>query len=157
MKVRGLLLLIAEWEVREPSSFERFMPQPWARSIARARRHPCVFSLQGIMIASITSADRIIPANAQLEKIATGFTWTEGPVWLNNSLYFADITGNSIRRWTPDGRVSIVLQPSGQRSAIRSRRYYFVQLRIADLCSRWVEGRCGAAVGRPAAGGWCCW
>jgi gluconolactonase len=61
------------------------------------------------------SANRIIPANATLEKIATGFTWTEGPVWLDNSLYFADIPSNSIRRWTPDGRVSIFLQPSGYK------------------------------------------
>lgn len=61
------------------------------------------------------SADRIIPPNAQLEKIATGFTWIEGPVWLNNSLYFAEITSNSIRRWTPDGHVTIFLQPSGYK------------------------------------------
>ncbi len=59
------------------------------------------------------SASRIIPPNAQLEKIATGFTWIEGPVWLDNSLYFAEITSNSIRRWTPDGHVTIFLQPSG--------------------------------------------
>jgi gluconolactonase len=65
------------------------------------------------------SADRIIPLNAQLEKIATGFTWTEGPVWLNNSLFFADITSNSIRRWTPDGRVTIFLQPSGYKGPDR--------------------------------------
>ena len=63
------------------------------------------------------SADRIIPANTTLEKIATGFTWTEGPVWLDNSLYFADIPSNSIRRWTPDGRVTIFLQPSGYKGA----------------------------------------
>jgi gluconolactonase len=61
------------------------------------------------------SADRIIPPNAQLEKIATGFTWTEGPVWLNNSLFFADIPSNTIRRWTPDGHVGIFLQPSGYK------------------------------------------
>jgi len=63
------------------------------------------------------SAARIIPANATLEKIATGFTWTEGPVWLDDSLYFADIPSNSIRRWTPDGRVTIFLQPSGYKGA----------------------------------------
>ncbi len=63
------------------------------------------------------SADRIIPANATLEKIATGFTWIEGPVWLNNSLYFAEIPSNSIRYWTPDGRVTIFLQPSGYKGA----------------------------------------
>ncbi|MGB7265008.1 MAG: hypothetical protein WBC92_05815, partial [Terracidiphilus sp.] len=27
------------------------------------------------------SIDAIIPANAVLERVATGFTWVEGPVW----------------------------------------------------------------------------
>lgn len=59
------------------------------------------------------AADRIVPAGAQLEKIATGYTWVEGPVWLKGSLYFAEIPSNSIRRWTPGAGVSIFMQPSG--------------------------------------------
>src|SRR5579863_7224975 len=50
------------------------------------------------------AAGRIVPKDAQLEKIATGYTWTEGPVWWKGALYFADIPSNSIRRWTPRGR-----------------------------------------------------
>jgi len=61
------------------------------------------------------AAARIIPANAKLERVATGFTWTEGPVWVNGSLFFADIPSNSIRRWTPGKGVSIFLQPSGYK------------------------------------------
>jgi gluconolactonase len=69
--------------------------------------------------------DRIVPAGAQLERLATGFTWLEGPVWvqdrsedrpaysLGGSLFFAEIPSNSIRRWTPGNTVSIFLQPSG--------------------------------------------
>ena len=59
------------------------------------------------------ASSRIVPAKAKLERIATGFTWVEGPVWVNNSLFFADIPSNSIRRWTPGKGVSIFLQPSG--------------------------------------------
>src|ERR1017187_1059551 len=53
-------------------------------------------------------ADRIIPGGAMLERIATGFTWVEGPVWVKDSLYFADIPANSIHKWTPGeiGRAS---------------------------------------------------
>jgi gluconolactonase len=61
--------------------------------------------------------DSIVPADAKLERIATGFTWTEGPVWTNGSLYFADIPSNSIRRWTPGAGVSIFLQPSGYKGS----------------------------------------
>ena len=59
------------------------------------------------------SADRIIPADARLEKIADGFTWVEGPVWVKDSLFFADIPSDSIRKWTPGAGVSIFLKPSG--------------------------------------------
>ena len=61
--------------------------------------------------------DKIIPAGAQLERVATGFKWVEGPVWIQGSLYFADIPSNSIRKWTPGEGVSIVLQPSGYQGS----------------------------------------
>jgi gluconolactonase len=59
--------------------------------------------------------DTIIPADAQLERVATGFKWVEGPVWVGDSLYFAEIPSNSIRKWTPGQGVSIWLQPSGYK------------------------------------------
>jgi len=61
--------------------------------------------------------DSIIPANAKLERVATGFTWTEGPIWTNGSLYFADIPSNTIRKWTPGAGVSIFLEPSGYKGS----------------------------------------
>lgn len=61
------------------------------------------------------AANRIIPAGARLEKIATGFTWTEGPVWSRGSLYFADIPANCIHRWTPGKGVTTFLHPSGYK------------------------------------------
>jgi gluconolactonase len=63
------------------------------------------------------ASSRIVPANAKLDRIATGFTWVEGPVWVNGSLFFADIPSNSIRRWTPGKGVSIFLQPSGYKGS----------------------------------------
>jgi gluconolactonase len=63
------------------------------------------------------SMDAIIPAGATLERIATGFTWTEGPVWADGSLFFAEIPSNSIRKWTPGNGVSIFLQPSGYKGS----------------------------------------
>lgn len=58
--------------------------------------------------------DALVPAAAHLEKIAGGFTWTEGPLWLpSGELLFAEITSNSIRRLRPGSSAGIVLQPSG--------------------------------------------
>ena len=61
------------------------------------------------------SADSIIPAGATLERVATGFTWLEGPVWIKDSLFFADIPSNSIHKWTAGAGVSTFLQPSGYK------------------------------------------
>jgi gluconolactonase len=63
------------------------------------------------------SVDTIIPAGAKLERIVTGFTWIEGPVWADGRLFFAEIPSNSIRTWTPGKGVSIFLQPSGYKGS----------------------------------------
>jgi len=63
------------------------------------------------------SIDSIVPADAKLEQVATGFKWVEGPVWVGDSLFFAEIPSNSIRKWTPGQGVSIWLQPSGYKGS----------------------------------------
>src|SRR5438309_5837957 len=60
--------------------------------------------------------DAIVSPDTKLERVATGFTWVEGPIWIPAGyLLFAEITSNSIRKLTPDGAVSIFLQPSGYK------------------------------------------
>jgi gluconolactonase len=60
----------------------------------------------------------IVPEKATLQKVAGGFTWTEGPVWIHAGyLLFADITSNSIREATPDGGTSIFMQPTGYKGS----------------------------------------
>ena len=58
--------------------------------------------------------DPLISPGAKLEKLATGFKWTEGPIWIASGyLLFAEIPSNSIRKWSPGSGASIFLQPSG--------------------------------------------
>jgi len=60
------------------------------------------------------SLDDIVPAAVKVERIAEGFKWPEGPIWVRSGyLLFAEIPSNSIRKWTPDGDVSVFMQPSG--------------------------------------------
>ena len=42
---------------------------------------------------------QIVPQGAALEELATGFGFTEGPVWYGDSLLFSDIPNNRIIRW----------------------------------------------------------
>jgi gluconolactonase len=89
---------------------------PVSRHIAAQAAAPVVLDSTPVKLDRLSpSIDTIVPAGAKLERIATGFTWTEGTVWLDGSLFFADITSNSIRRWTPGKGVSIFLQPSGYK------------------------------------------
>ena len=58
--------------------------------------------------------DALVPADAKIEKLADDCKWTEGPIWIHSGyLLFADIPGNRIMKWTPDGNLTVFMQPSG--------------------------------------------
>jgi len=60
--------------------------------------------------------DKLIPKDAKIEKLATGFKWVEGPVWVKNGgfLLFSDIPNNAIHQWTPGkGLVRDFIKPAG--------------------------------------------
>ncbi|TVY02437.1 SMP-30/gluconolactonase/LRE family protein [Paenibacillus cremeus] len=56
----------------------------------------------------------LIPEGAELEKIASGFRFIEGPVWddANKFLYFTDIPQNIVYRWSRPEGVSVFRTPS---------------------------------------------
>ena len=67
---------------------------------------------------SITCLDpafeRLVSRDARVEKVAGGFTFTEGPLWRpNGSLWFSDVVGNVVRQWSPGGGVVELLRPGG--------------------------------------------
>jgi gluconolactonase len=45
--------------------------------------------------------DKLIPEGAIIEKLASGFKWSEGPVWIKDGGYmlFSDIPNNAIHQW----------------------------------------------------------
>ncbi|HKO29744.1 MAG TPA: SMP-30/gluconolactonase/LRE family protein [Nitrospiraceae bacterium] len=63
--------------------------------------------------------DAVVSSDAKLEKLAGGFLFTEGPVWVpataNTSGYllFSDPNANTIYRWSADGQVSVFRTKSG--------------------------------------------
>ena len=65
--------------------------------------------------------DEIVPRDAKIEKLAGGFLFTEGPIWVPRTedtdgyLLFSDPNNNLIYRWTQDGQLSIFMTKSGYR------------------------------------------
>jgi gluconolactonase len=59
-------------------------------------------------------ADAIVPSDPRLEQVATGFEFTEGPVWSpEGALLFSSPNTNAIYRWHPSGRVTVFRSKSG--------------------------------------------
>ncbi len=57
--------------------------------------------------------DAIIPPGATLEKVAGGFGFVEGPLWVNGELRFSDLTGNKLYALGADNKVRLLLDKSG--------------------------------------------
>ncbi|MFC2016917.1 SMP-30/gluconolactonase/LRE family protein, partial [Chloroflexota bacterium] len=59
---------------------------------------------------------RLVPKEVTLQQVATGFTFTEGPVWCRDYLLFCDVPRDRIVRWCPRGEgpeVTTFRSPSG--------------------------------------------
>lgn len=61
------------------------------------------------------SIDKIIKPDAEIEIIAEGYTWSEGPLWLENEqqLLWSDVPNNIIYSWKEGEKAKIYLEPSG--------------------------------------------
>ena len=57
--------------------------------------------------------DALIPADAGIEKLADGFNFIEGPVWIRGEsrLLFSDVRGNTIYQWTEADGASPFIDP----------------------------------------------
>ena len=56
----------------------------------------------------------IVDDDAEVERLATGFIFTEGPVWHphDQALIFSDMPGDHMRRWTAEDGISTFRKPS---------------------------------------------
>ena len=74
--------------------------------------------------------DALVPLDATIEKLADGFQFTEGPVWVRQGegaphLLFSDIPANAIMKWSTDTGVTDFMNPvydgdPGERTQVGS-------------------------------------
>ena len=59
--------------------------------------------------------DAIVPKDWKIEKLAEGFGWAEGPIWVKSGGYllFTDVPGNKMWKWSPKSGLEKFLDPSG--------------------------------------------
>jgi gluconolactonase len=62
-----------------------------------------------------SAVNSLIPADAKIEVLASGFEWAEGPLWLEDqqALIFTDVSTNKIWKWTEKDSLLLFLTPSG--------------------------------------------
>ena len=64
--------------------------------------------------------DALINLETPVEKLAEGFDWSEGPVWVPqiNALLFSDVPQNTVYRWREGQGIDVFLKPSGYTSLV---------------------------------------
>ncbi|MDZ4820660.1 MAG: SMP-30/gluconolactonase/LRE family protein [Planctomycetota bacterium] len=91
-----------------------------------------VYSSFGAIERLDPAIDKLIPAGAKIEKLAAGFDWSEGPVWVRiplpgaevvnpkhpdprqGYLLFSDIPPNRIMKWAPTLKSAVIfMEPAG--------------------------------------------
>lgn len=80
------------------------------KPVAAAEKPP----VHGDLVRLDPAFDSLVPPSAQLEKLADGFQFVEGPLWFDAGyVWFSDVRGNVVRQWSQDGKISEVLRPGG--------------------------------------------
>jgi gluconolactonase len=64
--------------------------------------------------------DKIVPKDAQMEQLADGFDWAEGPAWIKDGKYllFSDVPRNSVMKWKEGDGISLFMKPSGYTGVV---------------------------------------
>jgi gluconolactonase len=75
---------------------------------------PSPVAAEGTSIERLDPAlDAIIAPGAVVEKVAGGFKFVEGPLWVHNAIWFADLVGNKLHAVGADGVDKVLIDHSG--------------------------------------------
>ncbi len=84
-------------------------PGPKAVPVSR------VYPAHGSVDRLDPALDGLIAPGTQMEKLAEGFNWSEGPTWLRRQrmVVFSDVPENVIYGWSESAGITTFLKPSG--------------------------------------------
>lgn len=76
--------------------------------------------------------DAVIAPGAKVEKVATGFIFTEGPMWREGRLWFSDLRSNKMYAVSPDGEVEVLLDKAGGLDVLPDGAYQGSNAMVTD-------------------------
>lgn len=94
----------------------RFPAALLACAVLGACAAPDVLKTIGSVDRRDPAMDDLVPHGAEIEVVAEGFDWSEGPLWVGGEdgfLLFSDIPPNRVWRWAPGEGASVYLAQSG--------------------------------------------
>ena len=85
------------------------------REIKPVVRAPVAYATFGTIERNDPALDQLIPPGAKIEKLASGFDWSEGPVWMRRGdfLVFSDVLRNVAHMWKERDGICDYVRPSG--------------------------------------------
>jgi gluconolactonase len=87
-----------------------------------------VENVENASLASIewlaSDKSTLIDSDAMIEILASGFNWSEGPLWIKEEgrLLFTDVPENIIYSWSEKDSITIFMKPSGYFDTIPTNR-----------------------------------
>ena len=78
------------------------------------------FPVLGQLVREDAHLDDLVDPESKIEVLASGFEWSEGPVWIKDGGYvlFSDIPRNSIMKWQEGKGLSLFMKPSGYTGVV---------------------------------------
>ena len=74
------------------------------------------YPTMGEVVRVDAAINQLIGTDAKIEVLASGFQWSEGPVWVPRDggyLLFSDVPTNTVHKWSDKEGLSTFLKPSG--------------------------------------------
>jgi gluconolactonase len=80
---------------------------------ARYRPAPPVTSANTQVVRLDPALDAVLARNTVIRRVATGFDFTEGPMWYLDKLWFSDCRSGNLYTMTASGKVTLVMKNAG--------------------------------------------
>ena len=106
--------------------------QPAAPAMTDTKAVSPVMGQGASILRNDPAFDSVIAPGTIVEKVASGFQFTEGPMWREGRLWFSDLVGNRMYAVSPDGKVELLIDHSGGLENVSPKSYKGSNAMVTD-------------------------